>query len=286
MTEATPVEGRAKTGRGRRRPFLAVFTILVAFRWALPVSAQAPAKKEGAGGVAPSVEADANNPLAKVQAFNLHDYYVPELSESPDQTANTFWLRYAQPFGKWLVRASLPVSRVPAGDGTTTSGLGDFNAFAAYLFDTRPGVSFGVGPQFTAPTATSHETGTGKWQGGVAAVYFDATSPKVQWGGLVTWQADFAGPSSRPGTNVLAVQPFFFVQLGRGPYVRSTAIMAFNLKDGSYNVPFGLGIGTVIPTPGAVFNVFIEPQYTVLSHGPGQPELQIFVGFNTQFLKK
>lgn len=262
---------------------LSVLAILLAAASSAPASAQT--QTDPGGATAESV-ADANNPLAKTQAFNLHDYYVPSLSEAPDQTANTFWLRYAQPIGKVLVRASLPVSRVPAGDGTTTSGLGDFNAFAAYLFDTKPGTSFGVGPQVTVPTATSHETGTGKWQGGLAAIYFNATSQSVQWGGLVTWQADFAGPSNRPGTNVLAVQPFYFVQLGKGLYVRSTAVMAFNLENGSYSVPVGLGIGQVVPAGKTVFNVFVEPQFTVLSHGPGQPEFQVFVGFNMQFLKK
>jgi hypothetical protein len=270
----------------RRRALLSGLAIFLAVAFAVPLHAQAPADEGGAA--APST-ADANNPLAKVQAFNLHDYYVPTMSQAPDQTANTFWLRYAQPFGKWLVRASLPLSRVPAADGTSssgTSGLGDFNAFAAYLFDTKPGVSFGVGPQITAPTATEDQTGTGKWQGGLAAIYFDATSPSVQWGGLVTWQADFAGDAARAGTNVLAVQPFYFVQLGKGLYVRSTAVMAFNLETDSYNVPVGLGLGKVVPTSGAVFNVFVEPQFTILSRGAGQPELQIFVGFNTQFVKK
>ncbi|MBK9088163.1 MAG: hypothetical protein IPL90_03600 [Holophagales bacterium] len=266
-----------------RRALACGFALLVAGS-ALTARAEEP-PADGGGPVA-STAADANNPLAKTQAFNLHDYYIPTMSEAPDQTANTFWLRYAQPFGKWLVRASLPLSRVPAGDGTTKSGLGDFNAFAAYLFDTKPGVSFGVGPQVTVPTATADETGTGKWQGGLAAVYFNATSPSVQWGGLVTWQADFAGDADRSDTNVLAVQPFYFVQLGKGLYARSTAIMAFNLEDGSYNVPAGLGIGKVIPTKSVVFNVFVEPQFTVLSHGARQPELQVFVGFNTQFLKK
>ena len=259
--------------------------VLLTVTSARVAQAQAPEERPAAA-LSAEAEAEANNPLAKFQAFNVHDYYVPTLSETPDQTANTFWLRYAQPLGKWLVRASLPVSRVPAGDGTTTSGLGDLNAFSSYLFDTKPGVSFGVGPQITAPTATSHETGTGKWQGGLAAVFFDATSPSVQWGGLVTWQASFAGPSSRPGTNVLAVQPLYIVQLGKGLYVRSTAIMVFDLKNGTYAVPVGLGIGQVVPTSGAVFNAFIEPQFTVLSRGAGQPELQVFVGFNTQFLKR
>jgi hypothetical protein len=248
---------------------------------AAPAGAQEPAK-----GSPDTASEDANNPLAKIQAFNVQDYYTPSLSEGGDETANTFWLRYAQPFGKVLVRASLPLSRVPTSDGTGASGLGDFNLFGTYLFDIGPKLSFGVGPQLTMPTATADETGTGKWQAGLAAVYFDATSPVVQWGGLVTWQASFAGDDDRAGTNVLAVQPFFFVQMGKGLYARSAGIMVFNLKDGSYNVPVGVGIGQVVPTRTAVFNVFIEPQFTVLSHGPGQPNLQVFVGLNTQFLHK
>jgi hypothetical protein len=270
--------------RPSSRFLFSLLAALLAFSQATPGRAQEAGKESAAK---ESSNEDANNPLAKIQAFNVHDYYVPSLSEGGDETANTFWLRYAQPIGKVLIRASLPVSKVPTSDGAGASGLGDFNVFGAYLFDVgNPKVSLGVGPQLTAPTATNDQTGTGKWQAGLATVYFNAESPAVQWGGLVTWQADFAGPSSRPGTNVLAVQPFFFVQMGKGLYARSAGIMAFNLKDGSYNVPVGVGIGQVIPTRSAVFNVFVEPQFTVLSHGPGQPNVQIFVGFNTQFLKK
>ena len=149
---------------------------------------------------------------------------------------------------------------------TTTSGLGDFNAFAAYLFKSKPGVSVGVGPQITAPTASADETGTGKWQGGLAAIYFNATSAAMQWGGLVTWQTDFAGDAERTGTSVLALQPFYILQMGKGLYARSTAIAVFDLQNDTYNVPVGIGIGQVVPTKGAIFNVFVETQYTRLAH--------------------
>ncbi len=263
---------------------VAAAAIFLAAAAAVPVCAQ-----DLPGEAAPAAQsaADANNPLANFTAFNLHDYYTPSLTEMDDQNANTFWVRYAQPFGKWLFRASLPASRMPTGDGTTTSGLGDFNAFAAYQVDLgKPGVSFGVGPLIVAPTASEDETGSGRWQGGLSAILFNARSSAYQWGGLVTWQTDFAGDDDRPGTNVLAIQPFYFVQLGKGLYVRSSAIMAFNLETDSYNVPVGLGIGKVVPTSGAVFNIFVEPQFTILDRGPGQPELQVFVGLNTQFVKK
>jgi hypothetical protein len=267
--------------RSNSRLLFPLLAALLAASPAPPVRAQ-----EAGKGAADSANEDANNPLAKIQAFNVHDYYIPSLTEGGDDTANTLWLRYAQPIGKVLIRASLPLAKVPTSDGTGSSGLGDFNVLGTYLFDVGPKLSFGVGPQITMPTSTNDQTGSGKWQGGLAAIYFNTRSPVVQWGGLVTWQASFAGDEDRPGTNVLAVQPFFFVQMGKGLYARSAAVMAFNLKDGSYNVPVGVGIGQVIPTASAVFNVFAEPQFTVLSHGPGQPNLQLFVGLNTQFLRK
>jgi hypothetical protein len=256
----------------------------------LAVVSAAPANAQTSTADAPKAApsaSDANNPLAKFEAFNVHNYYVPALSELDNQNANTFWLRYARPFGKWLFRASLPVSRVPTADSKTISGLGDANAFAAYLFDTgNPAVSVGLGPQVTFPTASEQETGTGRWLGGLAGTFFVATSNTVQWGGLVTWQKDFAGDADRAHANVLAFQPFYFFQLGGGLYVRGSAVAVFDIENDRYNVPVGLGIGKVVPTSKAVFNLFIEPQYTVLSRGAGQPELQIFIGVNTQFVKK
>jgi len=266
---------------GTRTSVIAGF--LAAYCCTVPAFAGSEAPETAAGDAEPSAAAEANNPLADMRAFNLHNYYIPELS-GLDGNANTFWLRYAQPFGSWLFRGSLPVLRVPTGSGTATSGLGDFNAFAAYLFDTGdPAVSFGVGPQLTMPTASEDETGTGRWQGGLASVYFNAKSQRFQWGGLVTWQTDFAGDDDRPGTNLLALQPFYFLQLGKGLYVRGAPIFVFDLENDTYHVPVGLGLGQVIPTPNIVYNVFVEPQFTILDRGVGQPQLQLFVGFNMQF---
>jgi len=171
-------------GIAHRRSPVAALAIVLGL--ALVGSANAQAPPPDASATTPSTT-DANNPLAKFQAFNVHNYYVPALSELDNQNANTFWIRYAQPFGKWLFRASLPASRVPTADSKTMSGLGDANAFAAYLFDTgNPAVSVGVGPQITIPSASENQTGTGRWLGGFAATFFDARSKTVQWGGLVT----------------------------------------------------------------------------------------------------
>jgi hypothetical protein len=245
--------------------------------WVVSVQAQDPDTSNGS-------LADANNPLATFTAFNIQNYYVPELTELPDNTANAAWLRYARPTGNWLIRASLPISSVPISPAAMESGIGDLNAFAARLIDIgRPGVAFGVGPQVTLDTATEDATGTGKTQAGLTAVYFDGSSPIFQWGGLFTWQTDIGGSSNREDTESMALQPFYFLQLGNGLYFRGAPIWFFDREANTYQVPVGAGLGKVLQTDNIVFNVFIEPQYTVLSKGPAQAKLQIFAGFNMQF---
>jgi len=241
-----------------------------------PVRAQGPSAKEIAA---------ANNPLADIRALNLHNYYVPKLFDVENQTANTFWLRGVMPTGPVLWRASLPLQTVPPSDGRTTSssGVGDFNIFAAYLAVQKPGMSFGIGPLLVAPTATEDELGAGKWQLGIASVVFSVPSPALQVGALVTWQASVGGDSERPDTSVLTTQIFSMWQLGGGTYLRSTPIWVFDLRTGNYNIPFGIGIGKVLKVDKTVFNIFFEPQFTILYQGVGQPAVQIFSGLNLQF---
>ena len=231
-----------------------------------------------------SAEAQANNPLADFTALNFQNYYIPELSGDIDETANSFVVRYAKPFGKWLMRASLPFNRTPTGINSSQSGLGDLDVFAAYLFDTgNPSRSFGIGPQVVLPTATEDATGSGKYQAGLAAVYFDATSAAFQWGGLLTYRTDIGGDSDRADTSVLAAQPFYFFQLGGGNYIRGAPIWVFDLENDTYNIPIGLGFGKVVPVGNTVLNFFIEPQFTILSKGAGQPDFQLFMAVNMQF---
>jgi len=49
-------------------------------------------------------------------------------------------------------------------------------------------------------------------------------------------------------------------------------------------MPLGLGMGKVVKTGNTVFNLFIEPQYTMLHKGV-QPQFQVFTGINLQFSK-
>ena len=232
--------------------------------------------------------AQANNPLATVKAFNLQNYYIGKLTDT-DTYANQFWLRYATPFSigesKWLMRASLPVMTSPVLPGTEhKTGLGDFNAFAAYLIDVgNPAISFGVGPLIAAPTATDDALGSGKWSAGLANVAFVATNPKFLYGYLLTWQGSFAGDDKRADVSIAAFQPLLIGQLGGGTYWRSTGIMNYDFKSDGYNVPIGIGIGQVWKSGTTTYNLFVEPQWSVASKGAGWPQRQVFVGFNMLF---
>lgn len=234
-----------------------------------------------------NITSQANNPLAKFTAFNIHNYYIGELT-SPDKAANQIWIRFAKPFSigetDWIMRASLPINTFPvAPTFESKTGIGDLNIFAAYLIDIgNPTLSFGIGPQLTAPTATVTEIGSEKWSAGLVNTLFSFKSKVFQYGYLLSWQASFAGDENREDINLGAFQPFLFFQLGSGTYLRSTGVCAYNFENSTYSIPIGLGIGQVIPSESIVFNLFIEPQFSVADKGAGWPKWQVFIGLNSQ----
>lgn len=224
----------------------------------------------------------ANDPMANVIGVNIQNYIISKLYGLPDQQINQLLIRYAQPIGPVLLRATMPIVTTSSeGDGPT-SGLGDLNIFAIYSFPSSDGNKFGVGPNFTIPTGT-RDLGAGKWQAGLSVLAFFANSRIVQMGTLLQWSGSFAGDDDREDVSILTPQIFFIWQIGAGFCIRSTGIWSFNFRNGHYNIPVGLGVGKVFKAGGLVFNIFAEPQFTVLASGIGQPRYQTFVGFNTQF---
>lgn len=231
----------------------------------------------------------ANNPLADLIAINLHNYFAPRLNGLPDASANTMFLRAITPFWRLIPRVSLPIKVAPATaeppdpSVASISGIGDLNVFATFVVtpDESPAM-LGIGPIYTAPTANNEALGNGKHEVGAAAITVYAKGI-ILIGGLVNYQIGVGGDSNKPRTQYFAAQPFFIVQLGKGYYLRSSPIWFFDLEKPTYNVPFGLGAGKAIPTDKVVYNLFIEPQFSMAVRGIGQPSIQIFAGMNVQF---
>ncbi len=223
----------------------------------------------------------ANDPMAHTKAFNLHNYIISNIYGAPDYGANQLMFRYAQPIGKILLRGTMPIMTSSSPGAGPETGFGDFNLFAIYAIE-KKGNKIGIGPLITAPSGT-HGFSSDKWQAGVAALAFFANNPIFQSGTLLQWQTDFAGSSNAADIDLLTAQIFGMWQIGGGTYLRSTGIWSFDLTNGDYSIPIGLGIGKVIKVGGVVFNIFAEPQFSVLAKGEGQSKFQTFVGFNTQF---
>lgn len=70
--------------------------------------------------------AAANNPLARINAINLHNFFIPSIYGAPNVTVNAFLFQpvYARPRMVFLV--TLPLSTV-SGPGVSESGIGDLN---------------------------------------------------------------------------------------------------------------------------------------------------------------
>ncbi len=254
--------------------------ILFGVVWAVAIAS--PLSAQHAASDAEALK-QANNPLASIKSFNVHNYYSPSLYEAPDASTNLVWLRYAQPLGSFLVRASMPFITIASPDAGPKSGLYDANIFLIYKFKMKnEGMELGIGPAFTFPTAT-RDLGSGKWQTGFSAIAFFKENSVLQAGSLINWQISFAGDEDKSDVNLLTPQLFFLWQLGAGTYLRSTGAWSFDLEKGYYNIPIGLGLGKVVKVGGSMFNIFLEPQYSVYAYGGGQPKLQLFAGFNVQF---
>ena len=223
----------------------------------------------------------ANNPLTDIPAIQVQNYLQPVMSGQPVSGADQPFLRGILPhdtFG-WpqLMRASLATGTTVWGPAGTESGLGDLTLFDVPLFQLA-NAKLGIGPLLIVPTATSPALGERKWQAGAQAV----VSAPYDWGlvaALVAYQQAFDG-SARS----LTIQPFLFYNLTDGFYLRSSGITAIDFGRQRAVVPVGLGLGHVRRlADGNVLNLYLEPQYSVVQSGIGQPSFQIFAGFNIQF---
>lgn len=232
-----------------------------------------------------SSETTANNPLSLVPAIQVQNYYQPVLNGDGKAGSNQPYLRAILPFngfgGRNLMRISLPAGTMVWDQRGTQAGLGDLTLFSVRVFRLSRTSGFGVGPLLVAPTATNRSLGLKDWQVGAQGTF----SAHYPWGllaGLVGYQQSLGGQ-----TNVLTVQPFIFRNIGKGFYLRSSAISTLDTSNGTGVLPVGLGLGKVTHLrSGQLLNVYVEPQVSVAVNGDSQPRFQVFAGFNLQFLPK
>ena len=137
-------------------------------------------------------------------------------------------------------------------------GFGDMNPTFFFSPANAGKLIYGLGPAFILPTATSTQTGQGKFSLGPSVV---ALVQPGQWtiGVLVNNVFSVAGSSHRPDVNQMMLQYFINYNLKKGYYVTSQPIVTANwnstgttdaatgdnVSGGTWNVPFGGGIGQI-----------------------------------------
>ena len=148
-----------------------------------------------------------------------------------------------------------PYAQQPTGGQV---GFGDMNP-TFFLSPANAGkLIYGAGPTFILPTATSTQTGQGKFSIGPSVV---ALMQPGQWtvGVLVSNVFSVVGSSHRPDVNQMLLQYFVNYNLKKGYYLTSGPIVTANwnatgstdaatgndVPGGTWNVPFGGGVGQI-----------------------------------------
>ncbi len=194
----------------------------------------------------------AQNPVADLISLPLQNNTSFGIGPE-NQTQNTLNIQPVIPVnvGKWnlINRPILPLVWQPdvaAGSGSTF-GLGDLTYELFISPAEARKVTWGLGPVLIIPTATSDETGSGKWAAGPTGVVVATVKKWVV--GFVTFQAwSFAGDSDRASTSSFLFQYFLNYNLPNAWYLSSAPIITANWKassDDRWIVPLGGGGGKV-----------------------------------------
>jgi len=149
-----------------------------------------------------------------------------------------------------ITRVITPLTYQPelTAGGKDYFGLADINP--QFYFATKTGkVIWGVGPQFTFPTATESAIGSEKYSAGPTAVALTIDGHWV-YGVLANNQWSYAGDDGRHDVNVMVVQPFVNYNLKKGWYLTSSPIITANWaaanSDDTWTVPVGGGVGRIL----------------------------------------
>jgi hypothetical protein len=233
----------------------------------------------------------ANNPLAQANALGMQNYFTAKLYGLDNLNANTFMIRPVVVTPRMVIRATVPIVTAPQLEGDPISGLSDINIFGTYVWFIKKSMTdIGIGPLAVFPTATDSVLGAGKYQLGAAFILVQPLSKTVLTGTLLTWQTSVANANSaaaeRPSTSLMNFQPFLVFQIGGGFTLKSTAIWMFDFTNGHYSIPIGFGVGKVLVSGRMLISMGLEPQFTFLHNGLGQPQFQLFAGLNFQIPAK
>jgi hypothetical protein len=229
----------------------------------------------------PNLVKQANAPVSTILQLRIQDTYLPEFDKlHGDGNVTSIAVTMPLPQYRLLPIRQLSLLAAPVAVTTPddTTHFGDLQFTDLGIMETDRGFIWGAGASFVFPSASSHETGQGKWQAGPAAVA--AYAPR-NWllGLLLQNPISFAGDGDRKDANALLVRPFLTLQLGKGWFVRSQPVIFIDWENHGEVVPIDLGFGRVFQIGSQYVNLFVEPFWNAVDYGPA-PKYGITVGLS------
>lgn len=206
------------------------------------------------------------NPVAKFISLPLENDTKFGVG-ADNQVANTLNTQAVIPVPLGLLnlitRTVLPVAFLPSsatGTGEDAFGLGDLTT-TWFLSPAQPCMlTWGVGPVWYFPTASSDLLGTDQFGVGPSLVVL-ASPGRWVFGAQFGWIWSFAGPADRPDVNRTEVQYFINYNLPHGWYISVAPRLTgdWEIKQGNkWTVPFGGGVGKVLRMGPTALNIQVH----------------------------
>ena len=145
-----------------------------------------------------------------------------------------------------------------------TQGAGGLSDTQLSVFlstrETVKGWILGAGPVLLFPTATSRDTGTGKWAAGPTIVV--GRQDKGWTLGLLANQMwSFAGPESRKSVNALFLEPFLMYTTKTYTTVGVFTETSYDFVGNSWKVPVDAILSQVLMVGGLPFSITVGGRY-------------------------
>lgn len=218
--------------------------VLAILSIAVPVRAQAPDQQHDVNELAKQTQ----NPVAALTSVPFQ-FNFGTGGDLEDRTYLNLNFQPVIPFKltdsvNVIARTIVPINSFPGPDNTRFSGVGDIQLQLFFTPARAGGLTWGVGPLFSFPTATTTASETGSWAAGPAFVVVKNHGPWVL-GGLLTQVWPLADAGWDPEMNLLTFQPFVNYNLVNGWALAFAPILTANwdATDGDeWTVPLGIGI--------------------------------------------
>lgn len=133
----------------------------------------------------------------------------------------------------------------PAGSEGGRFGLGDITQNLSFTPSAHGPVIWAVGPQFSLPTASKDEFGSGKLSLGPSGLLL-LQSERFTIGVSASHMWSVLGAGSRPAVNQSELQPFVAWHLGGGKTLSANLDASFDWTDNQWSLPASVSISKIV----------------------------------------